>query len=191
MLSLPVFLEAKFILSIWLVEVPEYTVLFLRCIIGITLFRILVRPLINGVHATGNVKTLNLTSGVYSALTFLPTTYLLYKMQFPVWTCFVVQAVNGVVCTYLETRALYKNIQFKMWKYFLNVHIHSIAVSLLAIVLPYIQLKVMTEGWLRLCATTISSILSTCLCVLYLGLSRGTRLIIKEKLVKIIWKRNA
>ena len=191
MLSLPVFLEAKFILSIWLVEVPEYTVLFLRCIIAITLFRILVRPLINGVHATGNIKTLNLTSGVYSALTFLPMTYLLYKMSFPVWTCFVVQAFNGIVCTYLETRALYKNIQFNMWKYFLNVHVHSIAISLLATVFPYVIIKNMEEGWLRLCFTTIFSVFSTGLCVYYLGLSKNARIMMKEKLVERLWKRNA
>ena len=190
-LSLPVFLEAKFILSIWLVKVPEYTVLFLRCVIAITLFRILVRPLISGVHATGNVKTLNLTSGVYSVLTFLPSTYLLYKMQFPVWSCFVVQAFNGIICTYLETRSLYKNIQFKMWKYFLNVHVHSITVSLLAIILPYILLINMDEGWLRLCFTTILSVISTGLCVFYLGLSRNVRMMLKEKIIKRFWKRNA
>ena len=76
MVSLPVFLEADYILKLWLKDVPDYTVLFLRCVMVISLMRVFSRPLINGVHATGNVKILNLTSGVYSASTFLPLVYL-------------------------------------------------------------------------------------------------------------------
>ena len=103
--SLPVFLEADYILKIWLVEVPEYTSLFLRFVLMITLFRVIVRPVITGVHATGNVKVLNLTSGVYSVSTFLPIIYILFKLNFPVWWCFIVHSFNAVVCTILEIRS--------------------------------------------------------------------------------------
>lgn len=70
LIAFPIILEADYILKLWLVEVPEYTVLFTRFVLAIALYRIIVRSTINGVHATGDVKTLNLTSGVYSACSF-------------------------------------------------------------------------------------------------------------------------
>mgnify|MGYP000051982200 CR=1 FL=1 len=125
MVSLPVFLEADYILKLWLKDVPDYTVLFLRCVMVISLMRVFSRPLINGVHATGNVKILNLTSGVYSASTFLPLVYLLYKLDYPVWICFIVQAFNMCICSWLEVRALYKEIKFDRLDYFKKVYVHS------------------------------------------------------------------
>lgn len=175
LVSLPIFLEADYILSLWLVEVPEYTTLFLRWVMAITLFRILARPIISGVHATGDVKTLNLTSGVYSACTFLPAVYLLYKINFPVWYCFVVQAFNGIICTMLEIRALYKNTSFCLKDLFLRVYIHSIFTSALACIGPVFIILYFDEGILRLILTTVTSLLSTFVCVYAFGLSKGQR----------------
>ena len=100
--SLPIFIEADYILSLWLVEVPPMSVLFLRCVMIITLFRMPSQTIIRGVHATGRVKILNLTSGLYSAVTFLPGLYVLYKIGMPVWSCFLIQAFNSLIVTYLE-----------------------------------------------------------------------------------------
>lgn len=108
------------------------------------------RPLINGVHATGNVKILNLTSGVYSASTFLPLVYLLYKLDYPVWICFIVQAFNMCICSWLEVRALYKEIKFDRLDYFKKVYVHSIGVSFIACLLPVSVIYMMDDGPVRL-----------------------------------------
>lgn len=175
LISLPFFLEAKFILSLWLVKVPENTALFLRWVMAISLFRIIARPVISGIHATGDVKTLNLTSGIYSAGTFLPAVYLLYDLNFPVWYCFVVQAINGVICSILEVRALYKNIRFNIRIFTIKVYIQPILISTIACILPTIIIIYIDEGFFRLILTTISSILSTIFCVYTFGISKDQR----------------
>ena len=175
MVSLPIFLEADYILQLWLVEVPEYTSLFLRFIIAITLVRVIARPLINGVHATGNVKVLNLTSGVYSAGTFLPAVYVLFKLGFPVWWCFIIQSFNASICTMLEIRALYKQVPFDVKDYLKKVYVWPISVSLIACVPSSLIVYNVESSFVRLCITIIISIVSTLFCVYYLGIDKNTR----------------
>lgn len=64
-------------------------IIVLRCIVSIALFRTFARPMIQGVHATGDVKFLNLSSGLFNALTYLPLIYILYWSGLPVWSCFI------------------------------------------------------------------------------------------------------
>ena len=175
MVSLPIFLESDYILQLWLVEVPEYTSLFLRFIIAITLVRVIARPLINGVHATGNVKVLNLTSGVYSAGTFLPAVYLFFKLGFPVWWCFIIQSFNASICTMLEIRALYKQVPFDVKDYLKKVYVWPISVSLIACVPSSLIVFNVESSFVRLCITIIISIVSTLFCVYYLGIDKKTR----------------
>ena len=175
MVSLPIFLEADYILQLWLVEVPEYTSLFLRFIIAITLVRVIARPLINGVHATGNVKVLNLTSGVYSAGTFLPAVYVFFKLGFPVWWCFIIQSFNASICTMLEIRALYKQVPFDVKDYLKKVYVWPISVSLIACVPSSLIVYNVESSFVRLCITIIISIVSTLFCVYYLGIDKKTR----------------
>lgn len=186
MVSLPIFLEAEYILKLWLVEVPEYSVLFLRCVMVITLFRTFARPLINGIHATGHVKILNLTSGLYAASTFLPAVYVLFKIGYPVWCCFTVQAFNSVVCTWLEIRALYKEVKFDVCDYLLKVYVHSISITVIAVALSILPLYYMDESFLRLIVTCFFSVTSTALIVYILGISKTTRCIVNEYVIRKI-----
>jgi O-antigen/teichoic acid export membrane protein len=175
LLTLPIFLEADYILSLWLVEVPQMTVLFLRWVMLITLFRIITRPVINGVHATGDVKTLNLTSGLYSLLTYLPAVFIMYKMGFPVWSCFFVQAINSVVCTLLEIRSLYLKVPFAIKDYIRIVFVNSIFVSVVAAFFPTMVVLFINPCFARFLFTILISSLFTVLSVYYLGLNSSQR----------------
>ena len=189
LVSLPVFLEARYILSIWLVEVPDYTVLFLRCVIAETLFRLLNRPIVLGVHATGNVKFLNLTSGIYGALAVLPCIFVLYKTGFPVWSYFVVRGVNAFVLVYLETKALFVNIRYNRLKYIKKVYIHSIFLSILITVAPVAVVYNMNESFARFFLSTTASIISTLVLFYTFGLNKSTRMKLNNYLVHKVFCR--
>lgn len=175
LIAFPLLLEAEYVLQLWLVKVPEYTILFLRFVICISLFRMFSRSVIIGVHATGNVKVLNLTSGVYSAGTFIPMVYIAFKLGLPVWSCFVIQAFNSSICTMLEVRALYKQVKFNVLEYFTKVYAYSIAVTFVAAIIPTMVVYLMPMGFLRLVLTTAISIVSTLVCVYTIGINQSTR----------------
>lgn len=175
LLAFPIILEANYILKLWLVEVPEYTVLFTRLVLAIASYRVIVRSTINGVHATGDVKTLNLTSGVYGACSFLPFVYILFKCGFPVWSYFILYAFNGVVCNFFEARSLYKNEKFDILRYITYVYLHPISVSLVAGIFPLVVVWNMDESFMRLVLTVLVNCVSMSFCVYTIGINRETR----------------
>ena len=180
LVSFPIILEADYILKLWLVEVPDYAVLFTRGVLAVATYRMIVRSTIFGVHATGNVKVLNMTSGVYSAATFLPAVYLCFKFGAPVWSYLVVWAFNGIICNFFEARSLYIRQKFNVAHYILHVYIKPISISLLAAALPILVVCCLDESFFRLLATIGANTLSLCVCVYTLGLNDSTRSKVKN-----------
>lgn len=184
-LSLPVFIEADYLIGLWLVEVPPQTTLFLRLIMVYMLLRAPSRTIITGVHATGDVKFLNLTSGVYSAGTFLPSIYLLFKCGAPVWSCFLVQIFNANVCTVLETISLRRKVPFSLRKYFTRVYLHSFSVVSLAIIPAFLPSSFMEPSIWRLVLTGLFSAIPSCVAIVYFGIKREYR----DKLIAFAYNK--
>ena len=70
-ISLIFFVETDYILNIWLVEVPDYSVLFLRCTIIYSIFLALSHTLYIGILATGRIKIYQIIVGSINLLIFL------------------------------------------------------------------------------------------------------------------------
>ena len=87
--ALPVLLEAEYILRLWLVNVPQYTVVFLRWTLAASVFRSMARPVIDGCHATGNIKFLNLYTCSVVILT-LPLSWIAFKIGYPPVATFII-----------------------------------------------------------------------------------------------------
>lgn len=54
--ALPLMIETRMVLNLWLSEVPEYTVDFVRIILGVSMVDALAGPFIISVQATGDVR---------------------------------------------------------------------------------------------------------------------------------------
>lgn len=188
-LSLPVLLEAEYILSLWLVEVPQYAVLFVQFTLLYQLFRIPMRSIIHGIHATGEIKYLNLTSGLYSAGTFLLFIYIAYKLGAPVWSCFVVQFFNGIFITYFEMNSLYREMKFSRKNFIVGVFLKNWLIALLSAILGLVIINSMEPSFFRLLITTSCSLVSTIVCVFLFGLNASTKerivAFIKSKLIRL------
>ena len=192
-LSLPIFIEAEYLIGLWLVEIPPQTVLFLRLIMIHTLLRAPARPLITGVHATGNVKFLNLTSGLFSFMTFLPSIYFLFKMGAPIWSCFVVMIFTANVCTVLEVISLRREVKFGLRKYFVRVYGHSLAVVALAIIPATVPYLLLQQSFLRLILTVLCSFVPSAVIIVGLGIKREYRdklfVVVRNKFREIVSKQ--
>lgn len=73
-LSLPVIFEAPFILNLWLVEVPDHTITFLRIILLDSLVLAIYNPIVISIHATGDLKLFQTVEPLI-LLTQLPISY--------------------------------------------------------------------------------------------------------------------
>ncbi len=78
-IGLPVMLEADTFLSVWLVEVPEYTDAFVQLTIILTLIEVLLTPMGYINQATGDIKIFQIVSSI-AQFVVLPVGYLLLKL---------------------------------------------------------------------------------------------------------------
>jgi hypothetical protein len=180
--SLPVFIEADYILEIWLKEVPEYSALFLRCIIITRLIRAFATPVVQAVHATGNIKWLNLYAGGTSILLTLPLTYLFYKLGYPAETTFYIIGIVNILCNYLELFIMKKQIPFSILKYSIQVYGICLLITLLSIMPNYCIYQLMDRSFLRLCIICITGLSTVCVFVFTIGISRKDR----RKIVEVL-----
>lgn len=175
LVALPLWLEADTVLSLWLVDVPAGAGVFTRFVLGIATFRVLARTTIMGVHATGDVKTLNLTSGVYSTASFLPLVFVAYWAGMPAWSSFVVQSFNAVVCTFFEARSLWLNERFSVRRYAVRLFAQPIGVAALAALAPSLVAVLLPPGAWRLVGTCAASTLSLSASAFFMLLSPTDR----------------
>jgi O-antigen/teichoic acid export membrane protein len=189
LISLPFFLEAPYILKIWLVEVPDTSVFFLRFALYYSLFRVCTRPYVLGVHATGNIKYLNLTSGCYSAGTFLLAIYISYKLGAPYWSCMIVQAFNGIILTYFEVNSLNRNFPFSRIKFLTDNLIKPWSVVLLSCVMPALGIYFLDESIIRLLITFMVSFVGCPLIIFSIGLDNNQKLMIKKIIFSKLLRR--
>lgn len=99
-ICLPLCLLAKPVLELWLVEVPDYTVIFLQLILIQSLFQVFDTSFYTALYAKGQLRENALISPTVGFIAF-PVIYLLFQMGCsPValsWAMLVVYALLGLV----------------------------------------------------------------------------------------------
>lgn len=174
-ITLPLFLEIDYILSIWLVDVPVYTSMFIRYIAISRLIRAFNTPVMYGVHATGNIKWMNILSGGQSVILTLPVTYALYKLGFPPQAVFWVIILTCLLGNMFEDICLKKNIDFSIIAFAKTVYFKSIIISLVASIPAVCVVLFMDSSFWRLMTTIIVSVMSVGIFVYYLVLTSDMR----------------
>ena len=144
-----------------------------------TLFRVIARPLIQAIHATGNVKFLNLSSGLFAVITYLPSVYILFRLDFPYWTMFIVQVISAVISTILEIWSLRRLYKFSILNYVSNIYLHSFWVALVGSIVPSLVHVLLDTSLLCLIIVFCTSFISLGLTIYYIGLPKY----IQEKLI--------
>lgn len=182
MLNLPVFLKADYLLDIWLKEVPEYTTILLQCMIVSRMTRAAARPVVQAVHATGNIKYLNIYAGGASIILNLPLTWVLYSLGYPPQACYYVSFAVCILCNYLELYVLRKQIPaFSIWQYSKEVFgIGLLVCALSTIVVVIVDYVTLGMGFFSLVFVSLASLMSCCTLTFYIAADSDTRVKIIE-----------
>ena len=96
-ISLPIFVNAELILSIWLKNVPNYSVLFVRLGIIFTLSQNLSQCLYTAMLATGKIKKYQIIVGGLSIMAF-PTAWIFFKIGLGAEWGYGAMIIFSVVC---------------------------------------------------------------------------------------------
>lgn len=187
-MSMPIIIEAPFILKIWLKNVPSYTVIFLRLVLITALIESLSGPLITSMHASGKVRDYQIIVGGISLLT-LPISYLFLKIGYPPYSAMFVGILISILCHFARLILLYKIIDLPIIKFIKTVTIRVFLISLLSIIIPIITfLWLKGDSWLTFIFICMISFMSTITISYLLGLNANEKLFCKNKMLEILNK---
>ena len=181
---IPICLETNVILHLWLGNVPDYSVTFVRWTLVITSMGMLSNTLVTALHATGKIKKYMIIVGGVEILNF-PLTYLCFLIKhnpiYAYYVCFTIYFILMFLRLYLIRPLINLNVKF----YVREVYGRVFLVTVVALAVPSVICYVQTDSFFRFIEMCIICSLCTLLSVVYLGLSKGER----AKVLYLINKR--
>jgi hypothetical protein len=186
-LVLPVIIETKTILLLWLNIVPEYTVVFCRLILINSLLDSLSGTLGASVLASGKIKKYHLLVGGLQ-LFILPLSYIFIKLGYPPEVTLylsILFSVFSLFCRLLITSPL---VNLSIITFVNNVLVPVLFVTILAVILPVIISFNLNEGVFRFLMVCIISAISLFGSIYMVGLKREEKDFLKTKFKQLISK---
>ena len=187
-LCLPLIVETPAILGIWLEEVPEGSVLFIRLLLAVTIVQKIIAPLGTAVSSTGRIKKYELLINCLM-LAILPTAYLVLYLGGPAWTVFAVYFVYVFFAYLLALHIALPMIDMDLKEYLKMVVKPCLAVLLLSSLAP-LAMKLMGLSGLLFSLITISAtVIGTIAASYYAGMNTEEKALFNAYILKKIQKR--
>lgn len=185
--STPLIVETPIIMQIWLKNVPDYTVIFVRIVLLTSLFDALSAPVQYAAHATGHIKLYQIVIGTTLLLSF-PISYIAYKLGSPPVTAFFIVLFLSAVAFILRLFILKRLYPFDLKFYIKSIIMKCGIVTFLCYLFTICIQHTMDEGIKRLSIVTISSFISSSLLVFFVGCTAKERNMIFSELKNKIKK---
>ncbi len=134
-ISLPIMITTPYLLGLWLIQVPDYTVNFIRLVLAFVMLESMAIPLITVMLATGKIRNYQIVVGGLQMMNF-PITYLCYKMGATAESVFIVAIIISVVCEISRLVMLKKMVDLPMTDFLKNVYFRVLLVAGVSAVFP-------------------------------------------------------
>lgn len=189
LIGLPVFIKTEILIKLWLGNIPEYVIPFIRITLIELFFRAVDFPIGTGIHAFGKMKLPNITSSI-AYISVLPITFVCLKLGATPVIAYIVACMSFPLAMACDLWILNKFSGFDIKYYLLQVPLKSILIILLSAILPTIVANLLEDGWINLILTCIASVGVSSLLVFYIGLDKEMRgkVVRKVKSKITVWK---
>ena len=181
MIVLPLSLEAKYILTLWLGNYPDYTVSFTILVLINTLLNSFRSPRITVFHASGHIKLSNIVTGCILCMA-LPIGYFLMRAGYNPNSVFYGMLATTLIADISNLLILKKYVKYSIKQFLLQVHAKCLLLTLCVLLSVISVHSVLESGFIRLCATTVTSVFVTIILVWLFILPQNIREKIKSKL---------
>ena len=166
---IPFLLECSYVLKLWLKEVPEYSIMFVRLAMIDILVCSLAGPLHTLMQATGSIRKYQIiVSGVL--LMNLPLSYLMLKIGMSFDSTFYVSISLSSIALVIRYCLLRSYVEYSVKELVLDFTIPIVILTIVSNIVPLVIYNYMEQGLFRLlivCVTSWTSIaLVSWICVL-------------------------
>lgn len=183
--AIPIVLNIEYIIHLWLGIVPEYTVNFVTLILIYTLSEVLSRTLITAKLATGSIRNYQIVVGGVLLFT-LPISYTALKLGAPVESVYVANIATSVMAFFARIYMLRGDIPgWSSRRYVSDVYLRVIMVTIVASIAPAAVCMFVDNQLVQLIVSSLVSVVSSSVVVLFMGCSRSEREFIVAKVKAI------
>ena len=172
--ALPLFLETAYALDLWLVEVPEHTMNFIRIALLSSLIDLHYLYFGMAQHATGDIRKFELVNSLLIFMIF-PLSYILLKLGFAPEISYYIGVFISLSMMVWTLSLVHKTLGFSFREIISNVYSRTYLVVLTASPIPILVHCLMPYGFLRFICVGCVSVLCCALSMYWLGCNKGER----------------
>lgn len=189
--SVPLMLEIRPLLHLWLGEYPEYTVIFVQLILFRSIITSMTGNIVMVVHASGYLKNVGIFSGGILLLV-LPISYYMLKMGMPPFVPFIVNIGAALGDAFFELYWMRHYIGFPMGRFYKKVYVPVFVLFAFIFGASFALHHFMADcnEYLRMITVSMFSVAMSCFLIYRFGLSQSMRnKILNSLLIKLKIKR--
>lgn len=153
-IAIPIAIESEYVMKLWLKNVPEWTILFVRLQILRTLLELSVQSLGTSLSATGQIKELNIQSLIMNFLPFVLLPFLFFIGYPPYWL-YIVMISFVLLQNILKLHLCKKYCSLQYRQYAKEVAMPILLMALSMLITGLFIKGVMSECLLRVVLSTI------------------------------------
>lgn len=186
-ISFPIIIEAPYILKLWLKDVPEYSVIFTRLQVILSLITCLSQTNITAMLATGDIKKYQIVVGLVSLLNF-PLSYVFLKLGCSAFSTYLVAIGVELCCLYARFYISKQLVGIDFSSFVHKVGGRVVVVTLFSTILPFILNIYLDTGIIKMVIVCIMSFFWSSLIIFILGLQNHERVMVIDKVKKKLKK---
>ncbi len=183
-ISFPILLFCKEILSIWLVNVPDYAEVFTQLVIIASFTEALSAPLWTAIGATGKVQKYQI---LVSLIIFsnVPFVFLAFKLGLNPTIAFVINLLIDLIAYLYRLFYIQKYVPYRISNYFKKVVLPCIIVTTLSFPIPYFLSKY-NNSLLNTILLVVVTVAISGIVTMIVGLDKGEKRFVKSMFRKIL-----
>lgn len=178
--SIPFIIETPMIIHLWLGQIPENVVVFVRIILLISALDSMANPIMTSIHAIGKIAFYQIVGGLLILLN-IPISYYYLKDGAPAVIVFVVSLVISFICIFVRIIILKKYFtEFPLLKYIKEVIINCLIVFIISILLPWFIHYKLDVSLVNAVIVCFVSIFCSIVTIYMIGLNKEEKKIVKR-----------
>lgn len=185
LMAIPLLCETETVLRLWLHEVPEYTVVFVRLVLVYLMVEAVSYSMVTLMLATGDIKKYQIIVGGCQLLNF-PLAWIVLTLGLGPEYTVIVSIIVGTACMILRLYMLKEMVNFPALKFFKDVYINVWVVAIVALPLPQIIVYWFEDSIIRFLVVCAVSIVTTATSILCIGCNSYERKLLLLKVHAVV-----
>lgn len=189
LVALPLTIEAEQVLHLWLGEVPDHTVSFMRLTLLTMLVTSLIQPLHTANLATGKIKLFQTVRGIVM-FTMVPMSFIVLKLGAAPESVFVIQLLVTLAAQLIMLLIIRRLIQLSLRDYVIEVFVRTFIISVLSAIPSYLIFLLLPDNLWRILIVCLVSVLVSSISIYFIGLNKSEKEVLHAYIYSRIVKSN-